>query len=85
MPVQYSYTSTPPRGSTACTEPQCLYKGTLYLLSLPPAFRGTVIKEYERGPRKFCQANVEEREKCNDLVADGRLNSTCNFIQGYSK
>jgi hypothetical protein len=26
-----SYTSTPPTGRTACTEPQCLYKGDLYL------------------------------------------------------
>jgi len=26
----YSYTSTPPMGHTACTEPQCLYKGDLY-------------------------------------------------------
>jgi hypothetical protein len=26
-----SYTSTSPLGSTACTEPQCLYKGALYL------------------------------------------------------
>ena len=25
-----SYTSTPPIGRTACTEPQCLYKGDLY-------------------------------------------------------
>ena len=25
----YSYTSTPPMGRTACTEPQCLYKGAL--------------------------------------------------------
>ena len=24
---QHSYTSTPPVGRTACTEPQCLYKG----------------------------------------------------------
>ena len=31
VPVQYSYTSTPPMGRTACTEPQCLYKGVLYL------------------------------------------------------
>ena len=30
VPVQYSYTSTPPVGRTACTEPQCLYKGVLY-------------------------------------------------------
>jgi len=28
---EYSYTSTPPMGSTACTELQCLYKGALYL------------------------------------------------------
>jgi hypothetical protein len=27
----YSYTSTPPMGRAACTEPQCLYKGALYL------------------------------------------------------
>ena len=26
-----SYTSTPPMGRTACTEPQCLYKSALYL------------------------------------------------------
>ena len=31
VPVQYSYTSTPPVGRTACTEPQCLYKGADYL------------------------------------------------------
>ena len=29
---EYSYTSTPPMGCTACTEPQCLYKGALYFL-----------------------------------------------------
>ena len=28
---EWSYTSTPPMGRTACTEPQCLYKGALYL------------------------------------------------------
>jgi len=28
---EYSYTSTPPMGRTVCTEPQCLYKGALYL------------------------------------------------------
>jgi len=30
----YSYTSTPPMGRTACTEPHCLYKGDLYLYLL---------------------------------------------------
>jgi len=29
----------PPMGHTACTEPQCLYKGELYLLHLPQADR----------------------------------------------
>ena len=28
---EYSYTSTLPMDRTACTEPQCLYKGDLYL------------------------------------------------------
>jgi len=28
---EQSYTSTPPMGHTACTEPQCLYNGALYL------------------------------------------------------
>ena len=27
----FTYTSTPSMGRTACTEPQCLYNGTLYL------------------------------------------------------
>ena len=27
----FTYTSTPPIGRTACTEPQCLYRGALYL------------------------------------------------------
>ena len=29
--VHFTYTSTPPVGRTACTEPQCLYNGALYL------------------------------------------------------
>ena len=32
---EYIYTSTPPTGRTACEEPQCLYKGALYLTSVP--------------------------------------------------
>ena len=30
-----SYTSTPSMGRTACTEPQCLYKGALLYLGIP--------------------------------------------------
>jgi len=32
VPVQYSYTSTPPIGCTDCTEPQCLYSTVILLL-----------------------------------------------------
>jgi hypothetical protein len=31
VPVQWSYTSTPPMGRTASTEPQCLYSGAIPL------------------------------------------------------
>ena len=34
MPVQCSYTSTPPMDRTACTEPQCLYSLAIPLLLL---------------------------------------------------
>ena len=34
VPVQYSYTSTPPMGRTACTEPQYLYSTAISLLPL---------------------------------------------------
>ena len=37
MPVQYSYTSTPPTDRRACTEPQCLYSIAIPLL--PPMDR----------------------------------------------
>jgi len=33
---EWSCTSTPPMGRTACTEPQCLYKGALYLYFYSP-------------------------------------------------
>jgi len=34
VPVQYSYTSTPPMGRTDCTESQCLYSIAIPLLPL---------------------------------------------------
>jgi len=34
VPVQYSYTSTPPMGRTVCTDPQCLYSTSKPLLPL---------------------------------------------------
>ena len=46
---EYSYTSTPPVGLTAGTEPRCLYNGALYLLH-------RVKKEY---------TIQNKRRKCN--------------------
>jgi len=34
VPVEYSYTSTPAMGRTACTEPQCLYSTPIPLFPL---------------------------------------------------
>jgi len=34
MPVEYSYTATPPVRRTACTDPQCLYSTAIPLLTL---------------------------------------------------
>jgi len=34
VPVQYSYTSTPPMGRTVCTDPQYLYSIAIPLLPL---------------------------------------------------
>jgi len=46
---EQSYTSTPPMGLTACTEPQCLCKGDLYLL---PLYLYPCIKCYGLGQGK---------------------------------
>jgi len=36
VPVQYSYTSTPPMDRTACTDPQCLYSTAIPALPSVP-------------------------------------------------
>jgi len=41
---EYSYTCTPPMGRKACTEPQCLYKGTIYLTFLPCILYGLLSR-----------------------------------------
>jgi len=40
--IEYSYTSTPRMGRTACTEPQCLYKGAHYHFTVPPGGQDSV-------------------------------------------
>ena len=42
VPVQYSYTSTPPMGRATCTEPQCLYNGALHLYLYLILFRAVI-------------------------------------------
>ena len=50
---EYSYTSTPPMGLTACTEPQCLYKDVLYLILL------YVIEQRTHLRRSICPRQQE--------------------------
>jgi len=47
----YSYTSTPPMGRTACTEPRCLYKGALYLFYVSRKMSCVGHMTHERGER----------------------------------
>jgi hypothetical protein len=42
---EYSYTSTPATGRTACTKPHCLYNGALYLLLLPPGVNPITVNK----------------------------------------
>ena len=48
MTVQHSYTSSPPMGRTACTEPQCLYNGALYLFYLYEFSTDCMLKQKNR-------------------------------------
>ena len=61
VPVQYSYTSTPPIGCTAYTEPQCLYSTAIPLLpvwaSLPMSSLSACTNELFTF---FCMARTSE-------------------------
>ena len=55
-----SYTSTPPMGPTASTEPQCLYKDALYLFVM--VFKSRMIGEsYSRNDRSFSRQTLKRR------------------------
>ena len=41
---EYSYTSTPRMAWAACTQPQCLYNGALYIFTLQPNERGLTVE-----------------------------------------
>jgi len=66
---EYSNTSTPPMGRTACTEPQCLYEGVLYLLPFTPGI--------EPGPSSPWPS------PSTDYVSPSRLNLTKTFQPIY--
>ena len=53
VPVQYSYTSTPPMGRTACTEPQCLCSTAIPLLPSVP-----VQYSYTSTPLSACTVQL---------------------------
>jgi len=64
---EYSYTSTPPMGRTACTGPQCLYKGALYLY-LTRCRTGDVVRKDKSTLNKSCSRPkklVQFVLKCN--------------------
>ena len=47
---EYSYTSTSRMGRTACTEPQCLYKGALYLFLQTQTSQQTINSPSSKQP-----------------------------------
>ena len=65
---EYSYTSTPSMGRTTCREPQCLYKGALFL----PLCNSTVTGHC-RVPLLHCTVWVRSVEELldNSLLSFG--------------
>jgi len=53
---EYSYTSTPPMGRTACTEPQCLYKGAVFFLPT----NEQELDQLGKGMVQSCSGNKRE-------------------------
>ena len=72
MPVQYSYTFTPPMGRTACTEPQCLYSRAIPLLPCEPygLYRASVPVQYSytSTPPMGCTVCAEPQCLCSTAI-----------------
>ena len=64
---EQSYTSTPLMGRTACTEPQCLYKGDLYFT------QQLCLTTFYSSPSPLYASDVEQLS--SDLCAKKLLNS----------
>jgi hypothetical protein len=72
---EWSYTSTPPMGRTACTEPQCLYKGALYLtfihernLSFRVRLHGVVFRQRYLSSVLYRYRTIPLVSVCTDLT-----------------
>jgi len=61
---EYSYISTPPTGRTACTEPQCLYKGALYLYLL---HKNSILSTFLHG-RMFVPGGKHSKHHCGKIT-----------------
>ena len=69
--LTFTYTSTPPVDSTACTESQCLYKGAPYLYHL--LTYGLDDPRFETRPRNFSKTSKQvlwPTEPHNQRVAE---------------
>ena len=69
-----SYTSTPPMGRTACTEPQCLYKGALYL------FYASYLYLFSASLTNWCRFSRTQRIY-GEFIAPVTIQNTHVFMQ----
>ena len=69
VPVQYSYTSNPPMGCTACIEPQCLYKGVLFFYLTIKVTRYAAVLNIQIGSnREFYAAGLLEGSPATSVI-----------------
>jgi len=83
VPVQYSYTSTPPMGRTDFTELQCLYSTAKPLLKYGPyglySLSACTVQQYlysPYGPYGLYRASVPVQYSYNSTSPMGRTNCT---------
>jgi len=92
----YSDTSTPPMGRTACTEPQCLYKGDLYLYLLNQTKRNVFAQVRQNYIRRRLLTTYKALERLSQsefnldrlevtaATAAATVNSTANSAGGIT-
>ena len=72
----YSYTSNLPRSCTACTEPQCLYKGALYLYKTKQLSR---YSDWLRAGRSMDRIPVKAIFSAPVQTGPGTLPASCTM------